>query len=88
MKTQKKTVSDRFLNGFDTVTNPEETMAGKGCGLKTFGHMGFTGTSYWIDPEKQAGVIILTNVSRDYWDERKNLNLMRRTIGAEFWKSL
>ncbi|MGM0437374.1 MAG: serine hydrolase domain-containing protein [Bacillota bacterium] len=28
---------------------------------KTFGHTGFTGTSIWIDPEINVGVILLTN---------------------------
>ena len=35
----------------------------KGCiaGKKSFGHTGFTGTSLWIDTEKDVGVILLTN---------------------------
>jgi CubicO group peptidase (beta-lactamase class C family) len=28
---------------------------------KSFGHTGFTGTSYWIDPDNDAFVILLTN---------------------------
>jgi CubicO group peptidase (beta-lactamase class C family) len=28
---------------------------------KSFGHTGFTGTSYWIDPENDAFVVLLTN---------------------------
>ena len=35
------------------------------CGTKmsarAFGHTGFTGTSLWIDPEKDAYVVLLTN---------------------------
>jgi CubicO group peptidase (beta-lactamase class C family) len=28
---------------------------------RSFGHTGFTGTSLWIDPEKNLFVILLTN---------------------------
>ncbi len=38
---------------------------GAGCGQflseKAFGHTGFTGTSLWIDPDRQMFVILLTN---------------------------
>ena len=28
---------------------------------KAFGHLGYTGTSFWIDPEQQLIVVLLTN---------------------------
>jgi CubicO group peptidase (beta-lactamase class C family) len=28
---------------------------------RTFGHTGFTGTSFWIDPDRDLFVILLTN---------------------------
>jgi CubicO group peptidase (beta-lactamase class C family) len=28
---------------------------------RAFGHTGFTGTSLWIDPEKDVYVVLLTN---------------------------
>jgi CubicO group peptidase (beta-lactamase class C family) len=35
------------------------------CGARmsraAFGHTGFTGTSVWLDPERDAGVVLLTN---------------------------
>ena len=38
---------------------------GAGCGhylsTRAFGHTGFTGTSLWIDPDRQVFVILLTN---------------------------
>jgi CubicO group peptidase (beta-lactamase class C family) len=43
---------------------------GKSCGLSvvgerlgaaTFGHLGFTGTSFWCDPEAETVVVLLTN---------------------------
>ena len=35
--------------------------AGTYLGENTFGHTGFTGTSMWIDPEREMFVILLTN---------------------------
>jgi CubicO group peptidase (beta-lactamase class C family) len=39
-------------------SSPRGTRFTKG---KSFGHTGFTGTSYWIDPDNDAFVILLTN---------------------------
>jgi CubicO group peptidase (beta-lactamase class C family) len=30
-------------------------------GPRTFGHLGFTGTSFWTDPDARVGVALLTN---------------------------
>jgi len=75
----------RFHLGFDTVENPEQTLAGAGCSPCTFGHLGFTGTSFWIDPERQIGHIILTNATKFYWFDKNNLNKFRRELGADVW---
>jgi len=34
---------------------------GEGFGRRSFGHTGWTGTSIWIDPEREAFVILLAN---------------------------
>lgn len=77
----------RFLRGWDTVDNPEETLAGSGCSLNTFGHTGFTGTSIWIDANKRLGWVLLTNSTQNYWYHRKALNELRRGCGSVVWKS-
>ena len=46
--------------GFDTPS-PRASQAGSGFGPKTVGHLGFTGTSLWIDPDRELIVILLTN---------------------------
>ncbi len=79
----KKT--DRFLYGFDTVSSPNTTLAGPGCSQKTFGHLGFTGTSFWIDSEKKRGGILLTNETKGAWYSRGELNNFRKEIGKLFW---
>lgn len=38
-----------------------ESSSGRYFSARSFGHTGFTGTSLWIDPEKQLFVILLTN---------------------------
>ncbi|MFA6238963.1 MAG: serine hydrolase domain-containing protein [Bacteriovorax sp.] len=77
---------DRYVLGFDRVTDPENTLAGKGCSNKTFGHLGFTGTSFWIDIQKQRGAVILTNATQTYWYDRTGLNNLRKAIGEAIWK--
>ena len=44
---------DRKNDGFST--------AGQFTGDRTFGHLGFTGTSLWIDPDEDIAIILLTN---------------------------
>ncbi|MGE3609939.1 MAG: serine hydrolase [Bacteriovoracaceae bacterium] len=77
--------SHRFSFGWDRVENPETTLAGKGCGKFTFGHLGFTGTSIWIDPDKMIGHIILSNATKEYWYAKDKLNEIRRIAGELIW---
>jgi CubicO group peptidase (beta-lactamase class C family) len=41
--------------------SPEESSAGRRMSPKSFGHLGFTGTSIWCDPERDVAVVLLTN---------------------------
>jgi CubicO group peptidase (beta-lactamase class C family) len=45
--------------GWDTPSSPSQS--GKYFGPKSFGHLGYTGTSLWIDPDLQLSVTLLTN---------------------------
>lgn len=48
--------------GFDTVSVTEpSTLPKEGYSPLTFGHLGFTGTSLWIDPLQDLVVVLLTN---------------------------
>ena len=51
--------SERAL-GWDTPSN-EESSAGDYFSPGSFGHLGFTGTSFWIDPNRKIAIILLTN---------------------------
>lgn len=46
--------------GFDGKSG-EGSSAGTILGPRTFGHLGFTGTSVWIDPDAEVVVALLTN---------------------------
>ncbi|HVJ88720.1 MAG TPA: serine hydrolase, partial [Labilithrix sp.] len=46
--------------GFDGKSETASS-AGERAGARTFGHLGFTGTSVWIDPDASAVVVVLTN---------------------------
>jgi beta-glucosidase-like glycosyl hydrolase/CubicO group peptidase (beta-lactamase class C family) len=50
--------SSRAL-GWDTTS--QGSSAGTLMSARAFGHTGFTGTSMWMDPERQLFVILLTN---------------------------
>jgi len=45
--------------GWDTPSKPSQS--GKYFSPSSFGHLGYTGTSLWIDPERQLSVTLLTN---------------------------
>jgi CubicO group peptidase (beta-lactamase class C family) len=46
--------------GFDTPS-PHASQAGGLFGPRTVGQLGFTGTSLWIDPDRELIVVLLTN---------------------------
>lgn len=45
--------------GWDTPSSPSQS--GKYFGPNSFGHLGYTGTSLWIDPDRQLSITLLTN---------------------------
>lgn len=76
----KRTSDHRFINGWDSVSDPQTSLAGKYSTTNTFGHLGFTGTSIWIEPSSSKGVVILSNEVITHWYDRENLNNLRRNI--------
>lgn len=86
-KTALKGHEHRFTLGWDRVENPQNTLAGAGCSAHTFGHLGFTGTSVWIDADKMRGHVILSNATRDGWYNKEGLNEIRWAVGELVWRS-
>ena len=53
--------------GWDTPSAPSQS--GQYLSPRSFGHLGYTGTSLWIDPERQLSITLLTNRT---WPDCKN----------------
>lgn len=60
MREALKRKKGRWVLGFDTPSKPISS-SGRYFSDKTIGHLGFTGTSFWLDLEEMRGVILLTN---------------------------
>lgn len=86
MKGKLKENKARFSSGFDRPTSPDTLAGSLAYGRNVFGHLGFTGTSFWIDAEEQIGHVILTNATKYYYYDKKELNELRREIGDLVWQ--
>ncbi len=62
---------------FQLATTPESTV-GTLMSRTSFGHLGFTGTSLWIDPVKERVFILLTNRTHNRELPFANINSVRR----------
>jgi CubicO group peptidase (beta-lactamase class C family) len=71
--------SSRAL-GWDTPS--KGSSAGNYFSPRSFGHTGFTGTSIWIDPEKNLFVILLTNRVNPTRDNNRHVPLRRAVADA------
>ena len=78
-RVQQPGSSSRAL-GWDTPS--ENSSAGTRLSARAFGHTGFTGTSIWIDPERDLFIILLTN--RVYPTRENNLVRDARRQVADF----
>jgi CubicO group peptidase (beta-lactamase class C family) len=63
--------------GWDTPSNPSQS--GKYFSPQSFGHLGYTGTSLWIDPARQLSITLLTNRT---WPDCSNQAI--KTIRPKF----
>jgi CubicO group peptidase (beta-lactamase class C family) len=71
--------SSRAL-GWDTPS--PQSSAGHYFSPRSFGHTGFTGTSIWVDPEKQLYVVLLTNRVNPTRQNQKQVPLRRAVADA------
>ena len=62
---------------FQLAETPEST-ASKALSKDSFGHLGFTGTSLWIEPETERIFILLTNRTHARALPFVNINSVRR----------
>jgi CubicO group peptidase (beta-lactamase class C family) len=56
---QKPEGSSSWALGWDTPSVPSS--AGRYFAARSFGHLGYTGTSVWIDPMRELEVVLLSN---------------------------
>ena len=58
--------------GWDTPSRPSSS--GKSFSDRSIGHLGYAGTSLWIDPARQLAVVLLTNRT---WPDRLNKSIQQ-----------
>lgn len=68
--------------GWDTPSRPESS-SGNLFSAASFGHLGFTGTSLWIDPVRKLSVTFLTNRT---WPNRASQQI--RSIRSELHNAI
>ncbi len=77
-KSQRNIGSGTRALGFDMPAG-QNSSSGRYFSRASIGHLGFTGTSFWFDPEKELLVILLTN--RVYWGrENEKIKTFRPLI--------
>ena len=86
-KKQNIPLGSDFAIGWDTPSNNGNSSAGDYFSEGSYGHLGFTGTSLWIDPKQKVIVILLTN--RTYPNRDKiGMHSLRRVFHNEIMKTL
>lgn len=79
-----------FVLGWDTPS-PGYSSAGSRFGRGSIGHLGFTGTSLWIDLEREVAIALLTNrvhPSRDRARSIQGIRQLRPRVHNEVWRLL
>jgi len=78
--------SSTWALGFDTPASSDSS-AGRYFSARSVGHLGFTGTSFWLDLEKEIAVILLSNrvhPSRDNEKIKEFRPLLHDAVMEEF----
>ena len=62
------------------------TLAGDRASRSTVGHLGFTGTSVWLDLSLEATTVVLSNVVHPSPEDKKpRMQKFRRRVQDYFW---
>jgi len=70
-------VSTNLIQKKEYGAYPNENLS-----TKTYGHTGFTGTMFWVDPEKQLTIVFLTNrvyptrLNESFYDDNVRVKLI------------
>ena len=76
------TPTDGTASRSSTPGQPGYSSAGSLFSARSFGHTGFTGTSMWMDPERELFLILLTNRVHPTRDNRAILEVRGRLADA------
>lgn len=74
--------------GFDRKSSSGFSTAGQLASENAFGHTGFTGTSIWIDPDKNMAVILLTNRTFPYRSYGKRISEIRARVADAAYSAI
>lgn len=74
-------------HGWDTPSRPGSS-AGKFAPVDAFGHLGFTGTSVWFAPSRNACAILLTNRVHPTRDAVAGIRALRPAVHDALWQTL
>ena len=78
--------SDRAI-GWDTPSQGGSSSAGDYFSSSSYGHLGFTGTSLWVDPENDVVVVLLSNRVHPTRN-KKGIYGIRRSFHTEVMKEI
>jgi len=65
--------------GWDTVSS-EGSAAGARLSRQSYGHLGFTGTSLWVDPDRAVAVVLLSNRVHPSRDDSEAIRKFRPAV--------
>ena len=74
--------------GFDKKSRSGFSSAGNLMSPESFGHTGFTGTSFWVDPDHKIGVIMLTNRVHPYRSYGGRISRIRAAVADAALESI
>jgi beta-N-acetylhexosaminidase len=74
--------------GFDMKAREGFTTAGTKASENALGHTGFTGTSFWIDPDNRTVIILLTNRTYPYRDHGSGIGRVRADVADVVYNSI
>ncbi len=76
-----------WRHGFDTPSEGTSS-AGRLVSASAFGHLGFTGTGIWIDPDRGAAIALLTNRVHPSREDHSLIRAFRPRIHDLIWRAL
>ena len=75
-----------YAIGWDTPSQNGKSSAGDYFSDLSYGHLGFTGTSMWVDSDKEIIIVLLTNRVNPSRDKEGIYGIRRRFHNATMKK--